>query len=210
MANTNGLLHLDTFYNGQNTWASGMNKNMVSIDNEITRIHQDVTDRATEIEAAIAARTTEVLALVQSATADYTDDAETIKAAAVIELKSHIDSIITSYISQAVANQDSISSAVVSVQTRLTALEASVSTEFSRIEAIITSLYSNLDSDLDQKLADVQNMKDQLMDVLTNIAATVSTHIQDVDNPHRVTFLQAGGAAAVTYIADSERDSRYL
>lgn len=210
MPQTDGLLRLNTFLDSANNWADGMNQNMVSVDREVTRIHQDSVERALDIETAIAARASEILQLVQQATGDYSTTAASIRDNAVSELKVYIDALMDPHIQVALANQNTIFAALADTQSRLDALETVINEEFNRVEAIVVSLYSNLSTDLDSKLAEVQSMRAQLVDLVNNVAETLSEHVQDTDNPHRITFAQAGGAEAVKYVADPSKDIRYL
>ena len=74
---------------------------------------------------------------------------------------------------------------------------------------MILAEYLTVSSDLQARYQSVQAMAETLEGLLGTLRDKIGHHISDTYNPHRVTFEQAGGTAALRYQA-SDKDERYL
>lgn len=207
---TSGKLGLETFAPGSTGWGTGMNNNMRTIDTQMTVLNNRSRDTATDVEKTVAKHTATIMRLLQESTADYTLNAEVVKTAAVTEIKSYVDSLLEPHIQSALNNQQAVTDVITTLRSTLDTLAAQITTAFNTLEETINASYSDLTSSLNTKYSSVQTMRDQLLAQLNTIALKVDDHLTNLDNPHRVTFEQAGGSAAVKYVADTNRDGRYL
>jgi len=210
MANTGGNLQLEIFQEGTKGWGQGVNRNMSKIDSKMILLHTQAKDKATDIEKVVASYSADILSLVEEASADYVTKAETLKASIVAELKDYIDELIGDHLTRALDNQAAVQASITTLQTQLNALEDIITGEFNSIESTINERFSGLSSDLSAKYSSVIVMRDQLLTTIAGIAEKLDTHLADRTNPHRVTFEDAGGSAALRYISDTDKDKRYL
>ena len=206
---TNGYLGLNVFADGNSGWGVATNKNMKTIDGSISLLQAMAQKRATDIEKSVAAHSADILSLVQEGGADFASKAEALKAAITIELKEYIDTLIDSHINRSLANQTSVVDSITTAQTQLGELEDQINTYFTGIESSINTRFNDVNDDLTDRYNSVVVMRDQLLGLLNALALKLDAHINNRENPHRVTFAQAGGGGAVKYKA-SANDGRYL
>ena len=207
---TGGNLKLQLFAEGTVGWGNAINENTKLTDQKMTLLTARAKNRTTDIEKSVAAHSAEILALIQEKGANFTIKAEALKAAIVLELKDYIDSLINTHTARALANQEAAQAVVATLRTEIAALDDLINSHFNTLENTINNRFSTLSTDLQTKYASVQTMRDQLLTILTAIANKLDLHIQDRENPHRIDFDQTGGSAALTYIANEEKDKRYI
>lgn len=208
MAKTDGKLGLSVF-EGRG-WGPSMNRNFRKIDAYVTQYYQSAQTRAADVEAVVASYSAAILAELQNATGDYAQKAELLKTQIVEEVKSYIDGVLQPHIQAANANRTTVLAVIDDLRDQIQTLENLITQRFSEVESTLNTNFTNVESDVASKYSSIQAMRDQMLDLLNGLATRLDAHLTDQENPHRVTFEQAGGASAVKYQANEDKDGRYL
>jgi hypothetical protein len=195
---------------GENGWAEGMNNNLSLIDNGITAINNDLVAQAGNIETQLAARSAEIATTMAAANASFAEIAEAVKADLVNQLKTYINTLLGGVAVTASGNMAAVMSSIQSEKARLDAAEALINTSFATESQKIDTDWAALDTQLGGLGTAASEMAATLTAELNLLASGMASHLTSTGNPHRVTFQQVGGSAALRYVADSTKDKRYI
>jgi hypothetical protein len=207
---TPGALGLHVPAPGDNGWADLMNENLGKIDEGITSINNDLVAQAGNIETQLAARSAEIATSMAAANASFAEIAEAVKADLVTQLKIYIDTLLGGVAVTASGNMSAVMSSIQSEKARLDAAEALINTSFANQEQKIITDWAALDTQLGGLGSAAAEMAATLTAELNLLASGMASHLTSTGNPHRVTFQQVGGSAALRYVADSTKDKRYI
>lgn len=210
MTTTNGKLGLKVFGPGQDGWAGDMNKNLECLDGNISDLHEQMITKATDLESQMAARSAEIAAAMVAGNASFAEVAEAVKAEILSQFKTYVDTMIQSVVVTASGNMTAVMSSIESEKARLAVAENLINSSFDAQEQRITNEWADLGSQVGGLGAAASAMAATLTAELNLLASGMASHLESTGNPHRVTFQQVGGAAALRYVADSTKDKRYI
>lgn len=202
-------LKLALFQASEDGWAAGMNANLQKIDSELTGAVNKLNDRARKVEVNLSLRTVDFIQAVDVHNRAYVTSLEDAKTAAVNELKTYIDSILAEPITRAQDNQSAILEGIALERGRLSDLERKIEQAFLDARNHVDTLFGELNTELSSNITIIVNMRDALQALLNQLAEEINEHVSDYNNPHQVTFDQAGGQESLVYVRDPARDAHY-
>jgi hypothetical protein len=202
-------LKLALFQASEDGWAAGMNANLQKIDTELTSAVSKVNDRAREVENNLALRIIGFVQAVDAQNRAYATNLEAAKTEAVNQIRTYVDSLLAEPITRAQENQTAILEGIALERARLTDLERKIEQSFLDARSHVDTLFSELSTELSSNVTVIINMRDALQALLNELAGEINTHVSDYNNPHQVTFDQAGGQESLVYVRDPARDAHY-
>jgi len=200
---------LALFQASEDGWAAGMNANLQKVDSELTGAVNKLNDRARQVENGLALRTVGFIQAVDTQNRAYVSSLETAKTVAVNEIKTYIDSLLTEPLARAQDNQTAILEGIATERARLDDLERKIEQSFLDARTHVDTLFGELNTELSSNITVIVNMRDALQALLNQLAEEIGTHVGDYNNPHQVTFDQAGGQESLVYVRDPARDAHY-
>jgi hypothetical protein len=207
---TPGALGLHVPAPGDNGWADLLNNDLALIDDNITSLNNGMKTQAGNLEDQIALRSAEIATQMTAANASFAEITEAVKADVIIQLKAYIESLMGPIAVTASGNMAAVMASIQTEKARLDAAEALINSSFAAQEQKIISEWNALNTQLGDLGAAASEMAATLTAELNLLASGMAEHLTSTGNPHRVTFQQVGGSAALRYVADSTKDKRYI